>query len=119
MSVELTRDDGERFDFTNSAWFRLLEFARLYGWRAPAGLDCLNRLSAVEAIELAEAVARGVGDGAPELIAQRMSSELTRALVLPTDSATVADDPIEISARTVSYWRAFVDFALGGGFVIA
>jgi hypothetical protein len=116
VGVDLIQADGEQFQFTSSGWHRVLVFAQAHGWRAPDSVAEPERFSQEVAETLADAVERGIGDGATAEIAQRVADELTQLLVVTSGSSMFFDDPVEFSTRGVEHWRAFVRFARRGGF---
>jgi hypothetical protein len=118
MSVDLASDAGGEMDFPNAAWRRLLTLAEAHGFQpeAPSGDGAY---SAEDARALADALQRAMGTGNDDEVAGRVSRELTRLLVTPSDSPMFPDDPVPFEARAVSYWKQFIAFARRGGFSVS
>ena|SRR2546423_6388659 len=118
MGFDLMSESGEEFQFNNSGWRYLMEFAEAHGFRWPveSSGEEKDALSADESSALADAIERGIGDGSSFEIAARVSDELTKRLVTPTDSPLFRNDPLKFDARTIDYWNEFVRFARRGGF---
>ena len=121
MSVELTNDQGAEFQFSNHAWFLLMNYAAAQGFRWPLddNGDDNEELTDHESAALADAIERGVGNAPASDVAERISRELTERLVTPSTSPMFRNEPIEVQARTVEYWKQFISFARQGGFSAA
>ena len=118
MSVDLLSEAGGEMDFSNAAWRRLLALAEAHGFRAPdPGED--DGYSAADARRLADALERAMGEGTDEAVAERVSRELTRLLVVPSASEMFPSHPVPFESRAVPYWKAFVTFARRGGFSVS
>lgn len=118
MGVDLLNRQGAEFSFSNSGWRVVREYARAHGFIWP--VDDSERgaaaLSDVQAHELAEALARGLGEGADDVAAATASRLLTDRLVVTPGTPMFPATPIQISVRTIAYWREFVAYARCGGF---
>lgn len=95
-----------------------MEDARAHGFAWP--VDDTGRgvkaLSDRDARELAEALTRGLVEGVDDVVAARASKLLTEQLVVTPGTPMFPDTPIQISVRTIAYWREFVVYARCGGF---
>jgi hypothetical protein len=118
VSVDLTSEAGGEMDFPNSAWRRLLTLAEAHGF-CPARADDEDSYSADEARALADALERAMGAGEDEQVARRVSQELTRLLVTPSDSPMFPAEPVPFEPRAVTYWKRFIAFARRGGFTVS
>ena len=105
-------------DFPNAAWRRLLSLAEAHGFRPEQPGD-EDHYSASDARQLADALETAMGSGSDETVAKRVSQELTRLLMTPSQSAMFPSDPIRFETRAVAYWKRFIDFAKRGGFSIS
>ena len=114
MSVDLTNDSGETFDFSNAGWRHLIVFAEASGWHDESHED--DRASAEVAAALADAIERGMGPGSDAEVAERVGNVLTEQLVIPSGSDQFPSTPIVVAEKTIAYWREFMRFARRGGF---
>ena len=117
MSVDLTSKAGGEMEFNNAAWRRLLTLAEAYGFRSEQP-DDEDGYSADDARALADALERALGTGDDEQVSRRVSQELTRLLVTPSDSAMFPSDPIRFEPRAVAYWKQFIAFARRGALTL-
>src|SRR3712207_3416780 len=102
MGVELTNNAGETFEFTNTAWFRLLEFTLAHGWKSDVACEPGSEpeaFSAELARNLADTLERAMGPGDDAEVARRVSQELTRLLVTPSESPMFPNDPVGFEPR--------------------
>jgi hypothetical protein len=120
MGFDLTSESGEKFQFSNSGWRHMMEFAKSHGfvWPAAEGEEDKGELTATEAAALASAIEQGIGDAPASEIAPVVSEHLTKLLVTPSRSDRFPIDPIRIKPRTIDYWRQFIRFARLGGFSV-
>jgi hypothetical protein len=78
MSVDIIRESGEEFCFSNAGWRTTIAFAESHGWSA-ADPDS-ESYSAGEMTALASAIESGLAGKTAEAV----SDELTRLLVTPS-----------------------------------
>jgi hypothetical protein len=120
MGFDLCNDAGEEFQFNNAGWRCVMEFAASAGFVWPGDDDQqdMTRLTAEQALALADAIDRGIGMRASIDAAKHASELLTRRLVVPSKSPLFRNDPIVIQEKTINYWREFANFARAGGFSV-
>ena len=120
MSFDLVSDSGQEMTVSNSGWRYLMEFATAHGFAWPKREDGedADALNGEQARELADAIEKGMGPGTTSEIATRVSEQLTKLLVIPSNSESFRDDPIPMTARSIEYWREFTAFARAGGFSV-
>ena len=95
MGFDLTNEAGEEFQFNNTGWQYVMEFAVAHGFRWPvdASGDEVETLTSSQARELADALERGFGAAPADQVAPRVSEELTKLLVTPSTAPTFTTDP--------------------------
>jgi hypothetical protein len=99
----------------------VVEFAIAHGFRWPVDREGreAEALSDREARELAEAVARGLAEDSDDVAAAKASTLLTERLVVTPATPMFPDEPIQIPARTIAYWRELITYARRCGFDVS
>lgn len=118
MSVDFTSESGDEFFLSNAGWRYLVEVAKVGGfqWPRDASGDEVDRLTASQAVSLADAIDAIIGTGDATDVATRVSAELHRRLVDPHPSPMFDDRPLQFGAKMIESWREFVAFARRAGF---
>jgi hypothetical protein len=120
MGFDFASESGEEFWINTTDWRHLLTFAEAHGFRWPVKEDGeeYQSLTANDAGLLANVIERGLGDESSTALVSKISEELSRLLVTPSDSPLFRGDPIEVTERSLDYWREFASFARKGGFTL-